>query len=132
MRARPETAALLAVATLHLVAQAAHGFSHHVADVGISLPQQLFILLVVTVMPWAAIAAGWKWGMGKGAGLFALSMASSFLFGYIFHFVVDSPDLHTNVASDHRSMFFHSAVGLALLEFSGFVLGLFVLIRNRR
>ena len=83
-------------------------------------------------MPWAAIVVGWKWGMGKGASLYALSMALSFLFGYIFHFVVDGPDLHANIALEYRSMFLHSAAGLALTEFSGFVLGLFVMLRSRR
>lgn len=132
MRAKSETVALATVAALHLAVQIVHGWSHDVAEVALSLPEQAFILVVVTAMPWAAIAVGWRWGTGKGAVLFALSMALSFLFGYVFHFVVDGPDLHANVAVEHRAVFFHSAAGLALLEFSGFVLGLFVMLRPRR
>ena len=70
--------------------------------------------------------------MGKGSALFSLSMAASFLFGYFFHFVIGSPDLYSNVVGEHRGIFFHSAVILSLLEFSGFVLGLYVLIRRTR
>ena len=87
------------------------------AGVENSPAEQLFILLVVTIMPWAAIFVGWKWGICKGAALFSLSMAASFLFGFFFHSVIESPDLHSNVVSEHRDIFFHSAVILSLLEF---------------
>ena len=127
-----ETIALLVVAAFHLIAQVAHNHAHIVAAVENSPSEQLFILLVVTIMPWAAIFVGWKWGMGRGATLFTLSMAASFLFGYFFHFVIDSPDLHSNVVDEHMGIFFHSAVILSLLEFSGFVLGLYVLTRRTR
>ena len=131
-RVKFETVALLVVAAFHLVSQAAHNYAHSVAGVENSPAEQLFILLVVTIMPWAAIFVGWKWGICKGAALFSLSMAASFLFGFFFHFVIESPDLHSNVVSEHRDIFFHSAVILSLLEFSGFVLGLYVLIRRTR
>ena len=132
MRVKFETAALVIAATLHSVAQVIHHYSHTVAGVENSLPELLFILIVGTVMPWMAIFVCWKFSTRKGATLFALSMVASFLFGYILHFVVDSPDLHTHVIEQHRSIFFHSAAGLALVEFSGFVLGLYVLVRRMR
>jgi len=60
------------------------------------------------------------------AGLFSLSMFAAFLFGYSFHFVIDSPDSYSNVVGEYASVFFHSALNLAILEFVGFVFGAYI------
>ena len=130
MHVKSEPVALAVVATLHLIAQGIHSYSHTVASVENSLPERLFILFIVTVLPWIAIFVSWRFDVGKGAALFALAMVASFLFGYSLHFVIDGPDLHSRVVEQYRSVFFHSAAGLALLEFSGFALGLYVLARR--
>ena len=130
MHVKSDTVALVVVATLHLIAQGIHSYSHTIAGVENSLPERLFILFIVTVLPWIAIFVSWRFDVGKGAALFALAMVASFLFGYSLHFVIDGPDLHSRVVEQYRSVFFHSAAGLALLEFSGFVLGLYVLARR--
>ena len=104
-----DRAALLIIAALHLATQVAHNFAHIAAEVRNTLPELLFILLVVTVMPWTAILVAWRTNVRMGALIFSLSMAASFLFGYFLHFVVDSPDLHSNVVDKHRSVFLHSA-----------------------
>ena len=129
--ARSEALALLAIAVLHLAAQVAHGYSHVAAGVPLTAFQQLFILVVVTVAPLAAVYAFWKMDMRAGAALFSLSMAAAFLFGYVLHFVIDSPDLHSNVAGQHRSLFLHSAQGLALTEFLGFFFGAYLAMSAR-
>ena len=59
-------------------------------------------------------------------------MLASFAFGYLFHFVVDTADLHSNVVGEHSGLFFHSALSLALIEFAGFVYGLSVAVRQGR
>ena len=42
-----------------------------------------------------------------------------------------SPDLHSNVAPEHGAVFLHSALGLAMVEFIGFVRGVHVWFRGR-
>lgn len=132
MLAKFELFVLILLASLHFLAQIAHGYARQVANVHLSLPQLAFIVLVVTILPWLAIAVAWKMDLVRGATLFALSMAASFLFGYVGHFVLDSPDLHSNVVGQYGNMFFHTALGLALLEFNGFVFGLLLLVHGAR
>lgn len=129
---KSEKVALLIIAIFHLAAQAVHNHAHVIADVRNTLTELLFIIIVVTVMPWVAIVVAWKFSIRKGAAIFSLSMAASFLFGYFLHFVVDGPDLHSNVIHHHNSIFFHSAMLLALLEFAAFIFGLYVFLRSNR
>ena len=130
MPMRAEKLTLLIIAALHLAAQIIHSYSHAVSGVQNTSLQLLFILLVVTIMPWAAVYVAWNRSLRKGSAIFSLSMAASFLFGYILHFVINTPDLHMNVMEEHRSLFFHSAFGLALLEFAGTLFGIYLFARN--
>ena len=102
MLVKSEVSVLILFASLHLVAQIAHGYSHNVANVNLSLLQLIFVVLIVSILPWLAIVVAWKRNVTIGASLFALSMAASFLFGYIGYFVLDSPDLHSNVVGELR------------------------------
>ena len=120
------------MAILHLAMQVTHGYSHVAAGVPLTAFQQLFIVAVVTVAPFAAVYVYWKLDRRRGAGLFAVSMGAAFLFGYLLHFVIDSPDLHSNVTGQHASMFFHSALGLALTEFVGCFFGAYFAARGTR
>lgn len=129
---KPEKFAFLAIAISHLVVQVAHGYSHIVAGVQNTPLQLIFVLLVVTIAPLVAVYIAWKGNIRKGAGLFALSMVAAFLFGYFLHFVIDSPDSHSNVIGEHKNLFFHSALNLALFEFVGFVFGAYVFTRSSR
>ena len=58
--------ALLAIAILHLVAQVAHGYSHVAASVPLTAFQQLFIVAVVTVAPFAGVYAYRKLDRRRG------------------------------------------------------------------
>ena len=98
---------LLTIAVLHLVVQGIHGYSHIVANVQISSLQWIFILLVITIAPLAAVYITWRGKIRKGAGFFALSKLSAFLFGYTLHFVLNSPDLHSNIIGEFNNFFFH-------------------------
>ncbi|MXW61889.1 MAG: hypothetical protein F4003_08940 [Acidimicrobiaceae bacterium] len=130
-RVRFEQLTLLAVALVHVVVQLAHGYSHIVADVPNTAVQWVFILTVIVVLPLVAVAVAFRRDVRLGASLFAVSMLASFFFGYLLHFVIDSPDLHSNVVGEHESIFFHSALNLALIELVGFVSGLLIAIRKR-
>ena len=85
---------------------------------------------MVTVAPWVAVYLAWKGNLRRASGLFALTMAASFLFGYLLHFVIESPDLYSNVTTEHLDLFLQSAIGLALVEFSGAVLGTYLCFRG--
>ncbi|MDE0653251.1 MAG: hypothetical protein OXI26_06335 [bacterium] len=132
MRVRFERFALLIVALAHLAAQLAHGSSHLAADVPITAAQLAYVIVVVTVLPLLAVAVAFWKDQRSGARLFAAAMAASFVFGYLFHFVLDTADLHSNVVGEHSDQFFHSALSLALIEFAGLVYGLAVALRHGR
>lgn len=127
-----EKYALLAIVALHLIVQVTHGYSHSVAAVENTSLQLVFILLVVTVAPLAAAYISWTGNIRNGAGLLAVSMVAAFFFGYFFHFVIESPDLHSNVTGEHAGIFFHSALILAIVEFGGFVIGTYIFARGSR
>ena len=119
------------VAALHLVIGGVHQYAHSVAGVENSPLQVLFIVLVVTIAPWAAIWLAWSRNLTIGAVLLSVSMLASLVFGLTLHFTLDGPDLLSNVVPEHRALFLHSALGLALVEFLGFVLGVHAAIRSR-
>ena len=128
---RSEAVALLAIAILHLAVQVAHGYSHVAADVPLTAFQQLFILVFVTVAPLAAVYAFWKMDRRTGAALFSLSMAAAFLFGYLLHFVIDSPDLHSKRHRPAPEPVSSFRPGLALTEFLGFFFGAYLAMSAR-
>ena len=131
MSSRSDIASFVIVAAVHLVGGGAHQYAHAVAGVENSPLQVLFIVLVVTIAPWAAIWLAWKRNLTIGAVLYSVSMLASLVFGLTLHFAVEGPDLYSNVAPEHGTVFLHSALGLALAEFVGFVLGAHVAIRSR-
>ena len=93
--------------------------------------ERAFIFLVVTLMPWVAVFLAWKVSIKWGAAVFSVSMAASFVFGYLLHFVLNSPDLYSNVSGEHSVIFLHTALYLALVEFAGFAGGLYVFCRPK-
>ena len=127
--ARLDRSVPVAIAVVHLAVQASHAYSHILADVPNTALQQGFILVVVTFGPLAAALIALRRNLRLGAGLFAASMVASFAFGYLLHFVMDTPDLYSNVVGEHAGIFFHSAVSLALIELVGFVYGLSATLR---
>ena len=131
MSARSDVASFVIVAEMHLVIGGVHQYAHAVAEVKNSSLQVLFIVLVVTIAPWAAIGAASTRNLTIGAVVFSVAMLASLVFGLVLHFAVENPDLYLNVVTKHRTLFLHSAVGLALPEFVGFVLGAHVAIRSR-
>ena len=130
--ARFERLTLLVLAFVHLLVQLSHGWSHIEVDVSLSAMQQVFIYVVATFMPLAAVFVALRKNVRLGAGLFAVSMAAAFLFGYLAHFVIDSPDLHSNVVGEHADFFLHSALSLAIIEFTSFAFGFAIATRKPR
>ena len=88
-------------------------------------------MLVVTIAPRAAIRVAWTRSLTIGAVGFSLAMLASLVFCLVLHFPVEGADLYLNVVSEHQTLFLHSAIGLTLEEFVGFLLGAHVAIRSR-
>jgi len=121
---------LLVVAAAHLIVGLVHYQSHMLAGVQNTPFQLLFILLVVTIAPWVAVYLAFRASLRTASAMFALTMAASFLFGFLLHFVIEGPDLYSNVTAVHQGLFLQSAVGLALAEFSGVVMGTYIWFRG--
>ena len=130
-RVKSDITSLAIVAALHLVIGGVHQYAHVVAGVENSPLEVLFIVLVVTIAPWATIRVAWKRNLTIGAVVFSVSMLASLVFGLVLHFAVESPGFYSTVVPEHRTLFLHSAMGLALVQFVGFVLGAHVAIRSR-
>ncbi|WP_423917840.1 hypothetical protein [Candidatus Poriferisodalis sp.] len=129
---RFEQLTLAGIAALHLGVGLTHTYSHAAADVPIPAVHQVYIVIVVTLMPLAAVWLAFRRSLRLGVALFAASMYASFVFGYLMHFVLDSPDLHSNIVGDSAGVFFHTALSLALVEFVGFAFGLVAAVRRIR
>lgn len=110
---------------LHLVAMLYHGWSHRLAHVDTTWGQNIFIGLVIILLPATAVYAVYQQKEALGYRLFALSMLGSFLFGVVYHFMLNTPDLYANVTGAGATHFLISAILLALVELGGFVWGRF-------
>lgn len=110
---------------VHAVVSGFHGWSHFYTGVPITLAQNIFIATVIVSMPLLAVVLLTRRRMNAGCAMLSLSMLGSFIFGVVFHFILDTPDLYSNVYGHGSQMFFISAILLAALELIGFVGGLY-------
>lgn len=123
---KPAQMVLVIAVLIHLVLQILHGISHNLVPVPLSLWQQIFVLSVITAAPLIGLILFWRGSLRWGAGVIAVSALGATLFGYLFHFVLESPDLIFNVDGPAAPLFFHTSVGLALIEVSIFLLSVVV------
>ncbi len=108
---------------LHLLINFYHGYSHGMTNVNLTLFQTVYVGLVIFLLPAYGLFLIFREKLKKGAAVFAFSMLAGFSFGYGFHFIFDTPDLYLNVSGHGAHGFFHSAVLLAVIQFSGFFYG---------
>jgi len=110
---------LTLVVFLHLAVTALHGRAHVGAVVPVSTVSNIFIFSVIIAAPLAGVAILWFLSIEGGAWLLALSLAASFVFGVVNHFVLDSPDHVAHIAAQWKLLFGATAVLLALTEALG-------------
>ena len=122
----------IAIVVLHLAISIPHGMAHSDLHIRMALWQNVYIWVVITLLPLVAAVLIWK-RPRSGFLLLLCSMAGSFVFGVFYHFIIAGAD---NVASHagHASagIFLWTAVLLALIEAAGFVIGLLGWSRSRR
>ena len=109
--ARYATAIVLA----HLAVSIVHGAAHAELHIGLDTVQKLFVLIVITICPLAAMVLLWTVYRRAGALLLAISMCGSLTFGVWNHFIVPGPDHVTGVSNSFGA----TAVLLAITELAG-------------
>ena len=107
-----------AVVILHFVISVVHGNAHAKANVPLSTAGNVFVFTVIVAGPLIGLGVMW-FSQRIGAWLIALTMAASFVFGFVNHFVFASPDHIAHVAAQWRPLFAATAVLLALTEALG-------------
>lgn len=126
----PLNSFIYAIVLAHTIVSGYHGWSHFAAVVPTTAAQDVFIGTVVFASPLLAAVLLVRGRVGAGRVIFILSMLSSFIFGVVFHFILDTPDLCTNVRGIGSHMFSLSAVMLAAVECTGFIGGGILLARG--
>ena len=111
------------IVLVHALVSGYHGWSHDSAGVSNTLAQSMFIVTMVFVSPLLAVVLLARGRMHSGIAIFALSMLGAVIFGVLFHFVLDTPDMYAHVRGRGSQTFVVSAVLLAAVEFIGFVWG---------
>ena len=109
------TAAVLA----HLAVSIVHGRAHAGADVPLSPAANLFVFIVILAGPLIGLVLLWP-AERFGTWVIAITMAASFVFGVVNHFVLAGPDHVAYVDGRWRPLFATTAVLLAATEAFGF------------
>jgi len=84
----------------------------------------VYVVVVITLLPWVAAALLFTRKKKMGALLLALSMLSSFVFGFWYHFLSNTGDNVTQVHGPWHSTFLWTAIVLAVIELGGTIVGL--------
>jgi hypothetical protein len=112
------------VVALHLIVAFVHNQAHQQVDVALSTIQTAFALVVVIAAPGVAAATIWRGSPRIGAAMLVISMLASLAFGFINHFVLDTPDQLAHIPTDGWGQIFTvSAYALALTELAGVLAG---------
>lgn len=114
---------LLATLVVHLAVAVAHGSTHALVPVGLPAWVNVVVLLTTFLGPIAGVALAWR-DRPLGVPVFTLSMTAALLVGGYLHFVLENPDhVHAIPAGPWRLPFRATAVGVALTEAAGAVVG---------
>ena len=113
----------LALILIHLVISTVHGWAHQGAMVALTTFGYVYVVVVITLMPWVAAALLFTRKKKMGALLLALSMFGSFLFGFWYHFLSRTTDNVSQVHGPWHLTFLWTAIALAVIELGGTIVG---------
>jgi hypothetical protein len=114
---------LAAVVVVHLVVSMLHGLAHQLAHVSLSTAGALFVLIVIFIGPLVGLGLMWR-SLRIGGWIVATTMAASFVFGFVNHFVFASPDHVSAIVPEWQLLFATTASLLAFTEATGCFLAL--------
>jgi len=110
---------MAAAVLVHLVVSMVHGAAHNGAHILMSPSANLFVFVVILAGPLVGLAISWRLER-LGSLIVALTMAGSLVFGFVNHFLLESPDHVRHVAAEWRMLFGTTAALLAITEMLGF------------
>jgi len=114
----------IAIVVLHALITIPHGIAHSNLNIQMNSWQNIYILVVINLLPLVALVLIWR-RKRPGFLILLFSMAGSFLFGGFYHFVAAGPDNVASLASHPWTHTFQwTAVLLAVSEAAGFFIGL--------
>ena len=113
----------LALVLIHLVVSTVHGWAHQAGMVALTTFGYVYVVVVITLLPFLAAVLLFTRKKKMGALLFTLSMFGSFIFGFWYHFLSNTTDNVTQVHGTSHSTFLWTAIGLAAIELAGTVVG---------
>ncbi|HKE58086.1 MAG TPA: hypothetical protein VKB46_15340 [Pyrinomonadaceae bacterium] len=108
-----------AIILVHLIVSMIHGYAHTQALVTLSAVGQIYVIVVIILAPLLGGALLYSRRLKTGALLAALSLAGSFVFGLVYHFLLPGSDNVMEVHGEWHMMFMWTAVMLAVLELVG-------------
>lgn len=116
------------VVLAHLVVNLLHGNAHTSLGVGLSTWQTLYVLAVILVAPLLALGLLFTRYSRAGLWLLSASMLGSLIFGFLYHYIIISPDHVSHLPpGTAQGMFRVTAVLLLITEALGVVVAAKVL-----
>jgi len=116
----------VALVLIHQAVASIHGLAHQGALVTLSKFGYAYVLLVITIIPLIAAILLFTRCLKLAASLLVLSMFGSLVFGVWNHFVAAGMDNVVEVPEPWHANFLWTAIGLAVLEFLGMIIGLWL------
>ena len=121
---QPRPFVALALILIHLVVSILHGWAHQGAMVTLTTFGNVYVGVVITLMPVVAAVFLFTRKQKIGSLLLGLSMFGSFVFGFWYHFLSQTNDNVTQVHGSWHSTFLWTAIALAAIELAGTSVGL--------
>jgi hypothetical protein len=134
-RSVPRTAALgrltAVVVVVHFVVAVLHGVAHIGAGVALTAAQLVVVVVVISAAPFYGLYLHYRRPGPQGAAILVASMAASLVFGWVFHFVADTPDnvarVEPGLVGAWATAFDSSAYIVACIELLGTLLAVALL-----
>lgn len=117
----------IVVILVHLAVTIVHGISHNAAGVALNLFGYIFVYAIILLAPLIAAVLIYKVSLSIGGWLMTLSMIASLCFGVVNHFLLSGTDNVTAVHGPSHALFLWSALGVAITEFIGALVGIWLL-----
>ena len=122
---------MAAVVVVHFVVAGVHGVAHVGAGVALTAAQLVFVVVVITAAPVYGLYRHYRGPGAQGAAILVASMAASLVFGWVFHFVADTPDnvarVEPGLVGAWATAFDSSAYIVACIELLGTLLAVALL-----